>query len=175
MNDLDAVIRALRSAPACTGAAILPPRDRAAIMQMIAHRPPFLLLDQIIAFDAATPSITALRHVAPDDPFFAGHFPGNPIYPGALQLEIIAQAGCCLLAQRGLIGPTLGVPETPPNVVGTRVHHAAFLRPVRPDQTMHVHARLISDDGLLCVIAGQIWVDGLLAAICVLEAHPDAV
>lgn len=172
--DVLAIVRRLRREPACIGQAIAPPLGREAIMAMIPHRPPFLLLDELVRFDRARPSITARRLVAHDDPILAGHFPGAPIYPGALQIEAIAQAGTCLLAQRGLVGPGLQTVKSIPKVVGTRVHHAVFLRSVLPGDTMDIAVQLVADDGLLSVIAGQIWASGRLCAISVLEAYVDA-
>ncbi|MDH4106727.1 MAG: 3-hydroxyacyl-ACP dehydratase FabZ [Gammaproteobacteria bacterium] len=62
------------------------------IMQLLPHRYPFLLIDKIIA---CTPgeSITAVKNVTINEPFFQGHFPGNPVMPGVLIIEAMAQAG----------------------------------------------------------------------------------
>ena len=70
--------------------------DRAAIRELIPHRPPFLLVDAVLAYEVGR-SITALKHVAVDDPVFAGHFPDEPIYPGVLIAEALAQAVVVLL------------------------------------------------------------------------------
>lgn len=172
--DVPGIVRRLRREPACAGLAIEPPLGRDAIMAMIPHRPPFLLLDALVRFDRARPSITARRLVDRCDPILAGHFPGAPIYPGALQIEAIAQAGTCLLAQRGGAGPGLQMPKSVAKVVGTRVHHAVFLHSIRPDDIMEIAVQLVTDDGLLSVIAGQIWVSDRLCAISVLEAFVDA-
>lgn len=144
-------------------------------MQLIPHRPPFLLLDEIVGFDRCAASLTAHRSVDPNDPVFAGHFPAKPIYPGALQLEIIAQAGACLLSQHGSDAPFPRVPSAPPSFVGTRVHHASFLHPVLPGDKMVIRVKLILDDTVLMTIGGQIWVDQLLHTFAILEAHPDGI
>ena len=59
---------------------------------LLPHRPPFRFVD---AVDALVPgeSVTARYRVTGDEPFLAGHFPGNPIFPGVIQLEALAQAG----------------------------------------------------------------------------------
>ncbi len=54
------------------------------ITEAIPHRPPFLLVDEIVAVDDAT--IRTRRRADPDDPIFKGHFPGNPVLPGVLGL-----------------------------------------------------------------------------------------
>jgi len=68
------------------------PDDGAALVALLPHRPPFLFVD---AVDGCEPgvSVRARYHVTGAEPFLAGHFPGNPIFPGVLQLEALAQAG----------------------------------------------------------------------------------
>lgn len=61
------------------------------ILQTLPHRYPFLLLDRIIEYTPME-SITALKNVTINEPFFPGHFPGTPIMPGVLILEAMAQA-----------------------------------------------------------------------------------
>ena len=62
------------------------------IMGLLPHRFPFLLIDKIVS---CTPgeTITAIKNVSVNEPFFTGHFPGNPIMPGVLIIESMAQAG----------------------------------------------------------------------------------
>ncbi len=62
------------------------------IMHLLPHRFPFLLIDKIVE---CTPgkSITAIKNVSVNEPFFTGHFPGNPVLPGVLIIEAMAQAG----------------------------------------------------------------------------------
>ncbi|MBT8079319.1 MAG: 3-hydroxyacyl-ACP dehydratase FabZ [Gammaproteobacteria bacterium] len=62
------------------------------ITQVLPHRYPFLLIDRVTAFDSGK-SITALKNVSINEPFFQGHFPGNPVMPGVLVIEAMAQAG----------------------------------------------------------------------------------
>ncbi len=64
---------------------------RAAVLAAIPHRPPFRFIDEIIELDDA--HIVAAYRFSPDADFYRGHFPGNPITPGALLLEAMAQAG----------------------------------------------------------------------------------
>jgi 3-hydroxyacyl-[acyl-carrier-protein] dehydratase len=63
---------------------------------LLPHRPPFLFVDTVDALEAGV-SATARYHVTGDEPFLAGHFPGNPIFPGVIQLEALAQAGAIAL------------------------------------------------------------------------------
>jgi 3-hydroxyacyl-[acyl-carrier-protein] dehydratase len=61
------------------------------VMDYLPHRYPFLLIDRVIDMEAGA-SITALKNVSVNEPFFQGHFPGQPVMPGVLVLEAMAQA-----------------------------------------------------------------------------------
>jgi len=69
--------------------------DIQSIMQRVPHRYPFLLVDRVIECEPGK-SITALKNVTINEPFFNGHFPGHPVMPGVLILEALAQAGLIL-------------------------------------------------------------------------------
>jgi 3-hydroxyacyl-[acyl-carrier-protein] dehydratase (EC 4.2.1.-) len=82
--------------------------DTRDIMGMLAHRYPFLLVDRVIAYEAGK-SLTAIKNVTFNEPFFQGHFPGLPTMPGVLILEAMAQT-CGLLTSRETgIKPESGV------------------------------------------------------------------
>ncbi len=66
--------------------------DATGIMELLPHRYPFLLIDKITRFRPGE-SITALKNVTINEPFFQGHFPGRPVMPGVLIIEAMAQAG----------------------------------------------------------------------------------
>ena len=68
------------------------PYDIQAIMKLMPHRYPFLLIDRVIKLVAGE-QIVAIKNVTINEPFFQGHFPGNPIMPGVLIIEAMAQAG----------------------------------------------------------------------------------
>lgn len=67
------------------------PIDIVQILNMIPHRYPFLLVDRVIDYKIMD-TLTATKNVTMNEPFFAGHFPGNPIMPGVLIIEALAQA-----------------------------------------------------------------------------------
>src|SRR4051812_21820367 len=99
------------------------PDDASALVALLPHRPPFLFIDDV---DAVEPSVNIRAHyrVTGSEPFLAGHFPGNPIFPGVLQLEALAQAGAiAVLADARFAGrlPLFG-----------GVEDARFRRLVRP-------------------------------------------
>ena len=66
------------------------------IMEIIPHRPPFLLIDKIIDLVPGE-KITAIKNVTMNEPYFVGHFPGEPVMPGVLTIEAMAQAGAVAL------------------------------------------------------------------------------
>ncbi|MFD2717858.1 bifunctional UDP-3-O-[3-hydroxymyristoyl] N-acetylglucosamine deacetylase/3-hydroxyacyl-ACP dehydratase [Hymenobacter monticola] len=72
-----------------------PVMDINRIMQVLPHRYPFLLIDKVIHLDDQV--VTAVKNVTMNEPFFQGHFPGNPVMPGVMQIEGLAQTGGILV------------------------------------------------------------------------------
>ena len=71
------------------------PMDKAQIERFLPHRPPILLVDEVLEY-TADGLLHAVRHIVADDPILGGHFPGNPIVPGVLIIEGLAQASAIL-------------------------------------------------------------------------------
>ena len=113
------------------------------------HRAPIAMIDAIIAVDHAVATITCLRTLRAEEPWFAGHFPGDPIFPGVLAIEAAAQAallyavadGIDLRVTRAYLG----------EVVGFR-----FRRPVPPGTTLRIVARRERRIGTFAVFACSI-------------------
>jgi 3-hydroxyacyl-[acyl-carrier-protein] dehydratase len=110
--------------------------DIKAILDYLPHRYPFLLIDRVLAFEAGQ-SLTGLKNVSFNEPFFLGHFPQRPIMPGVLIIEALAQAtGILAFKSEG---------ERPDHhsmyyLVG--VDHARFKRPVEPGDQLILEVRL---------------------------------
>jgi UDP-3-O-[3-hydroxymyristoyl] N-acetylglucosamine deacetylase / 3-hydroxyacyl-[acyl-carrier-protein] dehydratase len=76
--------------------------DINAILDLMPHRYPFLLIDRITEFDHENRRIIGYKNITFNEPCFTGHFPGRPIFPGVLIMEAMAQTGCVLLTAEGV-------------------------------------------------------------------------
>lgn len=142
---------------------------RGAIERLLPHRDPFLLVDGIDAVDLSGATIAGRRHVAPDDPVFRGHFPDDPIYPGVLQVEAMAQVGLCLF---GLLKTGLADPDAAAQGVrAIKIHHAAFFAPVRPADELTITAKVLEANGVTGIAAGQITRGGTICSFAVSEVY----
>ena len=135
----------------------------AEIKKLLPHRYPFLLVDRVIAFVPGE-SITALKNVTINEPFFQGHFPDAPIMPGMLILEALAQAGG-ILVSKSLEGP-LGNRI----FMFTGVEKAKFRRPVVPGDQLVLRCFDIKRRLNLCKMRAQ----ALVADQVVAEAELSA-
>ena len=120
------------------------------IMRHLAHRPPFLLVDRVIECVPGR-SITALKNVTINEPFFQGHFPGYPVMPGVLIIEALAQVSVILVYQ------TLKrMPDDKSLILFAGIDNARFKRQVTPgDQLMleSTEIRLVRGVGKFAVRA----------------------
>jgi 3-hydroxyacyl-[acyl-carrier-protein] dehydratase len=121
------------------------------IEQMIPHRPPFLFVDEIIAETDDT--LTTRRRIRPEEDFFKGHYPGNPIMPGVLICEAVFQSGAVFLfRQLRARGEDLGR-FTP---VLTRITEGKFRHPVRPGDELIIDVRLKERLGRFLFMSGSV-------------------
>jgi 3-hydroxyacyl-[acyl-carrier-protein] dehydratase len=111
--------------------------DIAGILRAIPHRYPFLMVDRIVGIRGDDFAI-GIKNVTFNEPQFQGHFPGNPVFPGVLLIEGMAQtAGAiCMLAQLGGDGPK--------QVYFLTIDKAKFRKPVVPGDTVEYHVRKIA-------------------------------
>jgi 3-hydroxyacyl-[acyl-carrier-protein] dehydratase len=108
--------------------------DIAEILRYLPHRYPFLLVDRVLEIQAGE-SITALKNVTYNEPFFQGHFPGRPVMPGVMIIEALAQATGILALTSSNVIPTH---ETPFYFVG--IDKARFRKPVIPGDQLILKA-----------------------------------
>lgn len=114
---------------------IEPALDVNDIMKILPHRPPFLLVDKII--EISEKHVVAVKSVTMNEPYFVGHFPGQPVMPGVLQIEAMAQAGGVLVMNT--------VPD-PENYLTffMKIEQAKFKHPVVPGDTLVFKLELLS-------------------------------
>ena len=130
--------------------------DIRAIEKCIPHRYPFLLIDRVLEMDPGQRAV-ALKNVTYNEPFFSGHFPGEPIMPGVLIVEAMAQAGAVLMLQEMQ-------DRDSKLVLFTGIDKARFRRPVVPGDQLIMTVEVIKNRGSACKIHGYAEVDGQRAA-----------
>ncbi len=121
------------------------------ILQAIPHRPPFLFVDEVI--EHTDESLTAKRHVSESEPFFEGHYPGNPIMPGVLISEAVFQAGAIFL-NRLLAEDLEKDPELVP--VLTKITDARFKSIVKPGDDLYITVSLKEKMGRFIFMTGAV-------------------
>ena len=139
----------------------IPKADIQEILRLLPHRYPFLLVDRIVSMTAgpvaAGSKVTGLKNVSVNEPFFQGHFPGNPVMPGVLVLECMAQvAGCLFFA---------GEAEPEKKLMYlSGVDKVRFRRPVFPGDQIVVFAEILQVRSTLVRMRAEARVDGALCA-----------
>lgn len=130
--------------------------DVNAIQRILPHRYPFLLIDKIIDFQMDE-RVVGMKNVSINEPFFEGHFPGQPIMPGVLIIEALAQTGGILL---------LNGTENPGNklVFFMAINNVKFRKPVVPGDQLILDVEMMSRRSKIIQIRGKAYVDGTLVA-----------
>ncbi|MFW6323705.1 MAG: 3-hydroxyacyl-ACP dehydratase FabZ [Desulfovibrionales bacterium] len=133
------------------------------ILKLLPHRYPFLLVDRVLEFDPFQ-SITALKNVTLNEPFFQGHFPEYPVMPGVLILESLAQAGGLLVLK--------SIPEEVKGKIFlfAGMEKVRFRKPVIPGDQMELRIDYINHKRNLWKMEGKVFVEDKLVAQGILSA-----
>lgn len=122
------------------------------VLDTLPHRYPFVMLDRVVEMTADT--LTAIKNITFNEPFFQGHYPGNPVMPGVLQVEAMAQAaGILMLRQGSMEGKT---------ALFMSCDKVKWRKPVRPGDQLNIKVRLTKIRGAVacaegeCTVAGQV-------------------
>jgi len=131
--------------------------NREQIMEVIPHRDPFLLIDEILEMEIGV-KVKARKYITEDDYWFKGHFPEKPVTPGVLMIEMLAQAGAVCIMQtpecKGKIGFFGGIEK------------AKFRRMVVPGDVLDLEAEVIKQRGKIYMAKGLASVEGKKAVSC---------
>lgn len=131
------------------------------IMSIMPHRYPFLLVDKIIDFDSGK-TITCLKNVTFNEPQFMGHFPNNPIMPGVLIIEAMAQAAAILVAK------SIGAIEK--EILFLSIDNAKFRKMVVPGDSLKIMIEVVQNRGDIWKCKAKSFVEDTMVAEGVLTA-----
>ena len=135
------------------------------IQKRIPHRFPFLLVDRLLSFKKGPDpekrvgrTVHTRKNISINEAFFAGHFPENPILPGVLQVEIMAQTGA--------LACVADINDKKMDVLIARINRAKFKRTVTPGDILDVHARILSEKNSVICMDSQILCEDQLVSEC---------
>ena len=132
------------------------------ILDIMPHRYPFLLVDKVLHLEPGK-SVSAIKNVTINEPFFVGHFPGKPVVPGVLLLEIMAQAGGFLVLH--------SIEEPNKKLIYlSSIKSAKFKEIAKPGDQLLIKAKLDKFKLGTCKIISSIYVDNRLITECELLA-----
>lgn len=124
------------------------------IQNILPHRYPFLLVDRIIELEPGKKAV-GIKNVTVNEPFFVGHFPGNPIMPGVLIIEAMAQVAGIMAFKSGVEGDT---------VYFMSIEKAKFRKPVIPGDQLRLEITTLQVRGNVWRFSGTTIVDGKTSA-----------
>ncbi len=124
------------------------------IMSMLPHRYPFLLVDRVIELEEGKRAV-GIKNVTINEPFFQGHFPGNPIMPGVLIIEAMAQVSGVLAYKSGVQGK---------NTIFLSIEKAKFRKPVLPGDQLRLEIETLRGRQTIWRFAGKAYVGDTLVA-----------
>jgi 3-hydroxyacyl-[acyl-carrier-protein] dehydratase len=143
--------------------------DVTQIQRMLPHRYPFLFIDRVVSWESQQ-SIHARKLVSISDPILQGHFPGNPIVPGVVQVEAMAQAAALLAQLSGTFNPDTQL------CLFMGIQEAKFRAPVVPGDVLDIEVTALRV-GRIGKFSGEIKVDGEVRSsakfTAIIQPRPD--
>ncbi len=124
------------------------------IMKLLPHRYPFLLVDRIVDLKPGE-SALGIKNVTINEPFFQGHFPGQPIMPGVLVIEAMAQVAGVMAFSSGMEGRS---------VYFMSIDNAKFRRPIVPGDQVMMEIKVLKQRGNVWKFSGTATVEGKLVS-----------
>ena len=134
------------------------------IMKLLPHRPPFLMIDKVVDMVLGE-SGTGVKNISINEPFFQGHFPNNPIMPGVLQIEAMAQTAAMVI-----------ISSYPPEeaehkgVLFMTIDNVKFRKPVIPGDILKMHVEKIQQLKNVYKFKGEAFVDDAKVSECTFSA-----
>ncbi len=140
--------------------------DVGLIQRMIPHRYPFLLVDKVVEIDGTERGV-GIKNVTINEPFFAGHFPAEPVFPGVYMVEAMAQTSAVIA------GVGLNLPEGETSIYFMAMDGVKFRRKVVPGDVLRMELTRLRGGGKVWKFRGVATVDGASACECVFTAMMD--
>ena len=137
--------------------------DVRGIMEMIPHRYPFLMIDKVIDI-VPTKSATGIKCVSIGEPYFQGHYPVQPIMPGVLIIEAMAQTAAVLVVN------SMGLEAEGKVVYFMSIDNARFRKPVLPGDVIYLKVETLRRRGNVWKMSGKAIVDGTIVSEAVFAA-----
>lgn len=131
--------------------------DTMRLMEVLPHRYPFLMIDRLVDI-IANVSATGIKNVTVNEPYFQGHFPGQPVMPGVLIIEAMAQTSAALVVH------SMGAHAEGKIVYFMSIESARFRKPVVPGDRLNVHVTKERSRGNVWKFRAEAKVDGVVVA-----------
>ena len=127
------------------------------VLELLPHRYPFLMIDRIVEL-VPDVRVVGIKNVSINEPYFQGHFPTQPIMPGVLIIEAMAQTSAILAVH------TMGEDAEGRIVYFMSIDSARFRKPITPGDTVHIHVEKLQSRGRVWKFSGRAMVEGTLMA-----------